>query len=397
MIIGMGGAGGMDLVCNRQADRGALYGADAAAVVSLAEVARARALISACPWHAQTPLRRLDSLAADLGVGAIIVKDETRRLGLTSFKALGGAYAVLRQAALPHPAGRGPRVFVTATDGNHGISVAAGAKVAGGRSVIFLAGHVGAAYEQTMRSLGAEIVRTGESYDKAVDAAAQAAAVNGWTLVADTTPLELDPITRDVMAGYGVLLEECIDQLDAAGWKVSRGDVSHLFVQGGVGGLAAALAGGLWERFGDKRPTVVIVEPESADCLYQSALAGRMASASGDLATSMGMLSCGRASRMAWTILKTAADHFMVIDDAWAARGQRALAEAWTWRGFATTPSGGAGVAGLMKAASDPALRRAVGLEGNSVVLTVCTEGPPDPEGAAAAFLAREPARAAGD
>lgn len=375
----------MDLVRNPLADRSAPYSAKARVVVSKARSDRARRAIAACPLHSETPMRAFDGLARELGLAALYVKDETRRLGLSSFKALGGAYAVMRQQRISREGPTAPPVFVTATDGNHGISVAAGARVAGGRAVIYLPGHVEAAYEQTMRALGADIVRTDGTYDDAVRGAAAAAEQHGWTLVADTTDALFDPVTRDVMDGYGVLLDECVEQLATAGLDLERGDLTHLFVQGGVGGLAAAMGGGFWQRLGARRPTVVVVEPRSADCLFQSARAGEPAGAAGDLATSMGMLSCGQPSRMAWTILRTAADAFMVIDDPVAAAGAQAFT-AGLDHAPATSPSGAAGLAGLIHAARDVELRTALGLDERSIVLTVCTEGRPDPAAAAAAF-----------
>jgi diaminopropionate ammonia-lyase len=376
----------MDLTRNCLADRSAPYLATAKAVISKRRSDRARRALAACPLHRETPMRAFDRLARELGVAGVYVKDETHRLGLSSFKALGGAYAVTCRRK--QPGEERPPIFVTATDGNHGISVAAGARVAGGRAVIYLPRHVEAVYEETMRALGADIVRTNGTYDDAVLAAGHAATQNGWTLVADTTNSTSNPITRDVMDGYGILLEECIGQLTAAGLNLHRGDLTHLFVQGGVGGLAAAMAGGFWQRLGARRPTVVVVEPRNADCLFQSARAGAPAGASGDLETSMGMLSCGQPSRMAWTILKTAADFFMVIDDRTAAVGARAFA-AETKDVGQTTPSGGAGLAGLIRASLDVELRTALGLDEKSVVLTVCTEGRPDPVAVAAAFQPR--------
>lgn len=385
----------MTLVRNNLADLVAPYSAEASAVISTGRSDAARAAMAKCPLHLETPMRSFEHLARHLKLGAVYVKDETRRLGLTSFKALGGAYAVIRHSERADAAagGRSPgnRVFVTATDGNHGISVAAGARIAGGRSVIFLPSHVEGPYEQSMRALGADIVRTGGTYDEAVAFAAAAAEKNNWVLVADTTEESFNPITRDVMDGYGVLFQECVEQLEAAGVRLAEGGLTHLFVQGGVGGLAAALAGGFWERLGAHRPAIVIVEPESADCLYQSARAGEPADATGDLATSMGMLSCGRPSRMAWTVLQTAADFFMLIDDPAAAAGAGAFNSEMKDAAH-TTPSGGAGIGGLIKAASCTDLRAAIGLDENSVVLTVCTEGPPDGAAAAAAFERVRPA-----
>lgn len=371
----------MQIIRNPLADRHARYGESHRAVVSQEHSLRAELLLKRCPLHAETPLREFDVLAARLGVSRVLVKDESARLGLSSFKALGGAYAVmLRSPNSPlRRASVGPErpTFATATDGNHGISVAAGAWIAGCAAVCFLPKHVERAYEDTMRLLGAQVIRVDGTYDVAVAHAASAARQNGWTLVSDTTEEVFDAVTRDVLAGYGVMVNECAGQLARIGHLYGREALTHVFVQGGVGGLAAAFAGGLWQLLDDMRPTFVIVEPESADCLFQTALHGEMHGASGNLETCMGMLSCGRPSRMAWTILSTAAEYFMTIAESGAAEGMAAYASEPATRGQTTTPSGAAGLSGLIEAASSASARTQLGLTDRSVVLAVCTETHP--------------------
>jgi diaminopropionate ammonia-lyase len=366
----------MQIIRNALADRAAQYAAEHLAVVSLTEARRAEEFLQGCPLHVATPLRLMRQLAQELRVSRVLVKDETARLGLSSFKALGGAYAVLRRAERSQASSR-PVTFVTATDGNHGISVAAGALMARCRSVCFLPRGVSPLYEEAMKLFGAEIVRVDGTYDVAVERAARAAHENGWLLISDTTDESFDPVTRDVISGYGVMVNECMRQL--ADQNRFRGPqaVTHVFVQAGVGGLAAAFAGGLWQRLGDARPVFVVVEPTTADCLFQSARHGGVTNASGDLETTMGMLSCGRPSRMAWTILRSAADYFVTITDAGAEQGVAAYGREQS-AGRSTTPSGAAGLSGLIKVASDRAARELVGINERSVLLTVCSESRPD-------------------
>lgn len=360
----------MQIIRNALADRAALYGAEHMAVVSLTEARRAEEFLQGCPLHVATPLRVMKQLALELQVSTVLVKDETARLGLSSFKALGGAYAVLRRAERPV-------TFATATDGNHGISVAAGALMARCRSVCFLPRGVAPLYEEAMKLFGAEIVRVDGTYDAAVERAARAAHENGWTLISDTTDESFDPVTRDVISGYGVMVNECMRQLADKNHFRGPEAVTHVFMQAGVGGLAAAFAGGLWQRLSDNRPVFVVVEPATADCLFQSARHGGIRNASGDLETTMGMLSCGRPSRMAWTILRSAADYFVTITDCGAEQGVAAYGREQA-TGRSTTPSGAAGLSGLIKVASDPTSRALVGIDERSVILTVCSESKPD-------------------
>ena len=345
----------MQILRNPSADRDALYGEQERAVVSHEHSIRAARLLQDCPLHTPTPLRELEVLAARLGLSRILIKDESERLGLSSFKALGGAYAVMLRS--PHsPVRREPDTaqsqeptFVTATDGNHGISVAAGAWMSGCKAVCFLPRHVERAYEEAMRLFGAQVVRLNGTYDLAVEQAKAAAASNGWVLVSDTTDEPFDPVTRDVLAGYGVMVDECAAQLTARSQLYGKDAVTHVFIQGGVGGLAAAFAGGFWQLLDSRRPTIVVVEPESADCLFQTARHDELRHASGNLETCMGMLSCGRPSRMAWTVLRRAADFFITIADASAEAGVAAYAAEPAIGGRATTPSGAAGLSGLIE------------------------------------------------
>lgn len=364
-------------------------------VLSHAAADAAFAAISACPLYAPTPLRALDRLAATTRVGSIWYKDEAGRFGLGSFKALGGAYAVARllQQKLSRQLGRDvtlaelvrgglrehtQQMTVTcATDGNHGRSVAAGARTFGCRCVIFLHAEVSRGREDAIRAYGAEIVRISGNYDESVLAASQAAETNGWDVVSDTSWPGYEAVPRNVMQGYTVMLIETLRQLEAA----KAPPLTHVFVQGGVGGLAAAVCAHLWEAMDTAAPITIVVEPERADCLFQSALAGRPTPASGDLSTVMAGLSCGEVSTEAWRVLSRAARFFLTIDDARAIEAMRLLG-----RGEASGDriiageSATAGLAALIATAADADLRRRLELTPESSVLLIGSEGATDPE-----------------
>jgi diaminopropionate ammonia-lyase len=355
------------LAPNPRLDRAHPYPGALRPILSLAAEEVARREISSWPGYAPTPLRDLQSIARELGLAAVAFKEEQHRFGLRSFKALGGAYAVKKLAAAP---GGPPAAVCCATDGNHGRSVAWGAREAGLRCVIYIHEGVSEGRAQAIRGFGAEVRRVGGNYDDSVRIAAADAAREGWTVVSDTSWEGYQDIPRDVMQGYGVMVGEAIAQ----GGGGAR-PPTHVFVQGGVGGIAAATVAHLWERFGAARPRVVVVEPDKADCLTRSAEQGRVVHLSGDLDTIMAGLSCGEPSPLAWAVLDPGADAFMAIGDAAIAPAMRALAAL----GVVGGESGVAGLAGLRIAATDRAMRAALGLDASSRVLLFGTEGATDP------------------
>ncbi|HEY0648023.1 MAG TPA: diaminopropionate ammonia-lyase [Phenylobacterium sp.] len=360
--------------------------------------AAALAALSACPRYAPTPLISLPGAAQRSGVAEVRYKDESGRFGLGSFKALGGAYAVARllaeevSRALGRPVGlaelaRGEHAELTrrltvvcASDGNHGRAVAAGAKVFRTRAVIYFHEGVSDGREAAVRTLGAEVVRTKGVYDESVRLAGEAAVREGWLVVSDTAAEpagETAGVPLMVMEGYRVLVMEALDQLRAAG----RPPPTHLFLQSGVGGLAAAVTAHLWSEFGADRPKVVVVEPTRADCLMRSAAAGQPVAVEGDLQTLMAGLACGEVSRVAWPVLKAGAEAFMAIDDLAAVDAMQALAEG----GLGAEPivageSGVAGLAGLLALPLGGAEWLSLGLGPSSRVLVVGTEGATDPD-----------------
>ena len=363
----------------------------------------ARAEIESWPGYEETPLRSLHVLASRLGLGWVGVKDESGRFGLGSFKALGGAYGV-RQVMMGGDTGAGGRGFTgkpgsergdgfgdrrgedatatvtCASDGNHGRAVAWGARVFGLGAVIYLPGHVTEARAEAIRSFGARVVRVDGEYDDAVAQAARDARDNGWTVISDTSYPGYMEIPRVVMVGYTVMVEEALNALRASLPTHQGSSPTHVFIQGGVGGLAAAVIGHMWGRLGPDRPVAVIVEPETSDGLYQSGRAGEPRAALGDLDTIMGGLSCREISPLAWEVVGMGAHAFMTVRDEGIAPLMRAAAGGELGDPFEGGESGVAGLLGLVEAARDAELRDAIGLDERSRVLVFNTEGATDPE-----------------
>lgn len=327
------------------------------------------------PGYAATPLIDLPGLAAQLGVAQVLAKDEGHRL-LGSFKSLGGTYAGLR--ALARFTGRditalvterpgGQPVLVCASDGNHGLAVALAARLAGAPARVFLHAGVPAARARRIGDQSAEIVWIDGTYDDAVDAAAEAARAGSCILVADTTDDPDDPVVHDVMAGYGVMAAEIRSQAIGAGYAPP----THLFVQAGVGGLAAAMADGL-VGFLAPPALIVAVEPASAACLRAAMAADRPIRIPGDLHTEAEMLSCGEASAPALVVLKRHGAQVVTVTETELAA---APAIVTAHGGPATTPSGAASLAGVLAALSDPELTAALKLGTGSRLLVLITEG----------------------
>lgn len=372
--------------------RESLYDANGRAEILSSESFKiARREITSWPGYRPTPLRSLDGLARELGVGKILYKDEAERFGLGSFKALGGAYAVFRlvQREIEKRAGHlvlaseilsgryksiTEQVTVTcATDGNHGRSVAWGAGLFGCRCVIYVHATVSQPRCDAIASYGAEVRRVPGNYDDAVRQADRDARTNGWQIISDTSYEGYTDVPRDVMQGYCVMVDEALEQMSQR--------PTHVFVQGGVGGLAAAVCSHLWQVYGAQRPLYVVVEPNKADCIYQSAVAGHPVVVHGALDTIMAGLACGEVSLLAWRILEPGADAFMTITDAAAAETMRMLAMApYGDQPIVAGESAVAGLAGAAIAARDDEVRRRLSLGPRSVVLLFGTEGATDPD-----------------
>ncbi|WP_296643115.1 pyridoxal-phosphate dependent enzyme [Roseinatronobacter sp.] len=316
-------------------------------------------LLQRCPAHAQTPLRKDHDLAARLGVAELWIKDERARMGLGSFKALGAAYVIAREAAATQaPDLRNAlqeRVYITASAGNHGMSVAAGAQLFGARAVIVLSDTVPEAFAARLRTKGAEVMRAGDDYEASMQAAAKAAEANDWTLLSDSSWPGYTEIPLRVMEGYLQLAAEAVAQIEHP--------PTHILVQAGVGGLAAAVAAYARRVWGDG-PQIIVVEPDAAPALIEAVRAGKLQDTHGPVSC-MGRLDCKTASMIALAGLARDADMFVTISDADALGAVALLAE----HGLPTTPSGAAGIAALLGGLDLPQDAR---------ILAILSEGPED-------------------
>ena len=376
---------------NPAADRQAPYGERRSAILGAPALVQAEHELTSWQGYAATPLHTLPALAQALGVAAVHYKDEGSRFGLGSFKALGGAYAVARLLCRELGARLGRElstqdlltpevralcadVTVTcATDGNHGRSVAWGAQLFGCPCVIYIHATVSEGRKAAITHYGAEVVRTQGNYDDAVRQADADAKRHGRFVISDTSYPGYMDVPRDVMQGYQLMVQEAAQQLAQR--------PTHIFVQAGVGGLAAAVCGYFWERDGSERPVFVVVEPDRADCLTQSAKAGRLTAVTGDIDTLMAGLACGEVSHLAWEILEHGTDGFCVINDQAAVEAMRLLA-----RPLGNDPvivageSAVAGVAAAVAACQSVAARQVLGLTADSRILFFGSEAATDPQ-----------------
>lgn len=358
-------------------------------ISSLEKAAKAFGDISRWPNYQPSPLLRLEALAAQIGVEQIFYKDESERFGLKSFKALGGAYAVARQLQDRIQQQNGSAasiddlisgryqsivqdiVISCATDGNHGRSVAWGCQMFGCDCIIYIHRDVSEGRKLAMQALGAEVIRVDANYDASVRQADEDAIAHGRIIVSDTSYPGYMEIPKDVALGYTVMLAEAVEQM---------GDTipTHVFIQAGVGGLAAAVCAYFWELWGAERPRFIVVEPEKANCLQQSAMKGEPVAVDGDLETLMAGLSCGEVSLLAWDVLKPGADDFMTLSEDAVAACMKLLLHSPS-----PVEAGESAVAGLgaaIAAREDAEMSATLGLDEHSRIFVIGTEGATDPE-----------------
>lgn len=379
------------LLVNQHADyRGPLEPADAE-VLGVDAAKTVEHFLHHREGHKPTPLVTLPGLAKQFGVASISLKNEGLRLGLGSFKALGGSYAVIR-LVLEEASKRLSRdidvtelqsedvkaiasrmTFACATDGNHGRSVAMGAQLVGASCSIFV--HSGVSEERisAIASYGAEIIRVNGNYDDSIHEAARVAEERNWITVSDTSWPGYERIPGLVMQGYTALLTEALRQMPEP--------PTHVFVQAGVGGIAATVAGHFSLLFGENRPYFIVVDPSRAACIYESARAGHPVKVNHVQDTVMAMLECYEPSLLAWRILSRAADAFMTVEDEDAINAMRLLANPnGSDPAVVAGESGGVGLAALAKIASNMNMREQIGLDAKSRVFLINTEGATDPK-----------------
>lgn len=378
------------LLINPLAGKDLAWNAEQDKILNDAAFNVARQTIGCWPGYAVTPLIPLNGLAAQTGVAAIHYKDEAARFNLRSFKALGGAYAVARllqskaSAALGRPVDmseiverKHPELVASitvccATDGNHGRSVAWGAQTFGCKCEIFIHATVSDGRKTAIEAFGAQVRRCAGNYDDSVREAQDTASREGWFVVSDTSYPGYLEVPKDVMQGYELMAAEAFDQLDTP--------PTHIFVQTGVGGMAAAVAAQAKRRWGSARPTLILADPDKSACWLDSLRAGHPTAVEGDLDTLMAGLACGEVSMLAWGILTDHADAVMALTDQSAVDCMRRLAQ--PVKGdppIVAGESAVAGLAGFFAAMSDQQAAEALGLTADARVLIFGTEGDTDP------------------
>ena len=349
-----------------------------ASIYDRANADRLRALFTFSPSFATTPLLSLEVLADRLGIGDLSAKDERSRWGMGSFKSLGGAFAVVelaadflsrREKSTVSPAdifaGRTPKAgemtITTATAGNHGRAVAFGAKLAGARAVIFVYGDVPERQRQGIADLGAELIAVEGDYEAACRAAAEASAAHGWIMVSDVAEKNYTDIPECIMRGYSVLAAEALEQLPQP--------PTHVILQAGVGGLATPVASYFCNCL-TPGPKVAVVEAVTVPCLMESARNNREARTPSSGPTNLNRLDCPTPSSTTWPVLRALASVFVGVDNETAAEAAALLKQ----ERLSTTPTGAAGLAGLLALSRESGAFHEFGLDGTSRVLIVLTE-----------------------
>ena len=309
-------------------------------------VSEPRDLLLRCPDAGTTPLHILEGLGT---AGQVFVKDERTRMGLGSFKALGAAYVIAHAAQSSDVSNM---TYVTASAGNHGLSVAAGAQVFGAKAVIYLSHTVPESFAKKLRDHNAEVVRAGDNYEASMEAAQKAATEQGWILLSDSSWDGYVDIPHRLMEGYLVMAAEAVAQVPQP--------PTHIFLQAGVGGLAAAAAAYFRHAWGSE-PIIIVVEPEIAPAIFNSIIADKATNTPGPV-SNMGRLDCKEPSLIALKGLARDADMFALISDQAAEEAMPVLSN----NGLETTPSGGAGLAALLSGFPD--------INQNSRVLCIVSE-----------------------
>ena len=258
--------------------------------------------ISSWDNYAPTPLIKLNKLNEELRFKNIYYKDEDKRFDLKSFKALGGAFAVYKIASKKKDI-----TVSTATAGNHGRSVAWGAQRLGVKCKIFISEFVSESRAEAMRNLDAEVIRVKGNYDNSLKECIEQSNKNNWEIVQDVSWEGYKEVPKLIMAGYTIMVKEIIDEID-------KNSITHVFLQAGVGGMAAAMIAG-FAKLSENIPQFIIIEPENADCVFQSIKNNKPTTVDIKKETVMGGMSCGDVSSIAWEILKNSANYCLTIPD----------------------------------------------------------------------------------
>ena len=328
------------------------------------------AYLSIKEWDAYspTPLINLNKLSQELNLNKIFYKDESKRFDLKSFKALGGAYAVQKISK-----GNNNIVVSTATAGNHGRSVAWGARRLGLQCKIFISEFVSDARGQAMANLGAEVIKVKGNYENSLIECIKQSTENGWQIVQDVAWDNYLLVPKYTMAGYSVMMKEVVDQLDS-------NEITHIILQAGVGGMAAAMIAGI-ARYLTKIPITIVVEPDSAACVLESIKSGKIEKIDIKRESLMGGMSCGEVSLVPWEILKNSVKYCISLPDDDIAKTMKLLGNAsFSEEKIIAGENSAPGVISLIASCEDQKIKKDLDLNSNSNVLIIGCEGDTDQE-----------------
>jgi len=328
------------------------------------------AYLSIKEWngYSPTPLINLNKLSHELNLNKILYKDESKRFDLKSFKALGGAYAVQKISK-----GDKNIIVSTATAGNHGRSVAWGAKRLGLKCKIFISEFVSEARGQAMATLGADVIKVKGNYENSLIECIKQSTENNWQIVQDVAWDNYLLVPKYTMAGYSVMMKEIADQLDS-------NKITHVILQAGVGGMAAAMIAGI-ARYLKNIPTTIVVEPDSAACVLESIKTGKIEKIDIKRESLMGGMSCGEVSLVPWEILKNSVNYCISLPDDDIAKTMKLLGNAsFSDEKIIAGENSAPGVISLIASCEDQKLKKKLNLDSNSNVLVIGCEGDTDQE-----------------
>ncbi len=336
--------------------------------LSKKEIDDAYSSISNWKGYAPTPLIELNKLSKELNLNKIYYKDENKRFDLKSFKALGGAYAVEKVTQ-----GNKDVIVATATAGNHGRSVAWGARRLGLKCKIFISEFVSDARGKAMADLGADVVKVKGNYEKSLIECIKQSTENNWQIVQDVAWKDYMLVPKYTMAGYTVMMKEIVDQL-----KIEK--ITHIILQAGVGGMAGAMVAGI-ARYLDNVPTTIVVEPDSAACVMESIKSGKIEKIDIKRESLMGGMSCGEVSLVPWEILKNSVKHCISLPDDDIAKTMRLLGNSsFSDEKIIAGENSVPGVISLITSSEDQNIKEKLKLNKDSNVLVIGCEGDTDKE-----------------
>ena len=315
-----------------------------------------------------TPLIELNKLSKELNLNKIFYKDESKRFNLKSFKALGGAYAVEKITK-----GNKDIVVSTATAGNHGRSVAWGAKRLGLKCKIFVSEFVSEARGQAMADLGADVIEVKGNYEKSLIECIKQSTENNWQIVQDVAWKDYMVVPKYTMAGYTVMMKEIVDQ-------IKNDQITHMILQAGVGGMAGAMVAGIARYLGNV-PETIVVEPDSAACVMESVKTGKIEKIDIKRESLMGGMSCGEVSLVPWEILKNSVKFCISLPDDDIAETMRLLGNSnFSEEKIIAGENSAPGVISLITSCTDAEIKERLKLNSNSNVLVIGCEGDTDKE-----------------